>query len=122
MISLTGQNQSTQTNKFMVTSEKVTDQQLEAEFVRRSDSVEELERAEAELAATLSFLRAKGVKLQGNLLDMSDWLTIKRYAEKYDLSTQVVTNWIARGVIPADCVKDVPELNDLRLVKDQPYR
>jgi hypothetical protein len=96
----------------MVTSEKVTDQQSE----------QELRQAEAELAATLTFLRAKGIKLPDSLLDMSDWLTIKRYAEKYSISTQVVTNWIARGVVPADCVKDVPELNDLRLVKDQPYR
>lgn len=101
----------------MVTSEKVTDQQLEA-----GRGPQELRQAEAELAATLTFLQAKGIKLPGSLLDMSDWLTIKRYAEKYNVSTQVVTNWIARGVVPADCVKDVPELNDLRLVKDQPYR
>ena len=96
----------------MVTSEKVTEQQQE----------EELRQAETELMATLTFLRAKGIKLPGSLLDMSNWLTIKRYAEKYNLSTQVVTNWIARDIIPADCVKDVPELNNLRLVKDQPYR
>lgn len=101
----------------MVTNKKVTPA---GNGAQQQD--EELQRAEAELTATLAFLQAKGVKLPGNLLDMSDWLTIKRYAEKYNLSTQVVTNWIARGVIPADCVKDVPELNDLRLIKDQPYR
>lgn len=83
---------------------------------------EALRRAEMQLADTIAFLRNKGVELPGSLLDMSDWLTIKHYAEKYSVTTQVVTNWIARGVIPADCVKDVPELNDLRLVKDQPYR
>lgn len=58
----------------------------------------------------------------GFVLDTTEWLTIKRYAEKHGISTQNVSNWIARGVIPADCVQDLPELNNLRLVKDQPYR
>lgn len=59
---------------------------------------------------------------QGFVLDTSQWLTIKRYAERYGVSTQNVTNWISRGKIPADCVQDLPELNNLRLVKDQPYK
>lgn len=95
----------------MVTNQKTT-----------VDLDEELKRAEAALATSLAYLQSRGIKLPNSLLDMSDWLTIKRYAEKYSVTTQVVSNWIARGVIPADCVKDVPELNDLRLVKDQPYR
>lgn len=86
------------------------------------DADDELKRAEATLATSLAYLQSRGVNLPASLLDMSDWLTIKRYAEKYKVSTQVVTNWIARGVIAADCVRDVPELNDLRLVKDQIYR
>lgn len=86
------------------------------------DLDDELRQAEAAFAASLAYLQTRGIQLPESLLDMSDWLTIKRYAEKYSVTTQVVTNWIARGVIPADCVKDVPELNALRLVKDQPYR
>jgi len=58
----------------------------------------------------------------GFVVDTAEWLTIKRYAQKYNLSTQVVTNWISRGVIPADSTMVLPELNDLRLVKDQPYK
>lgn len=58
----------------------------------------------------------------GFVVDTTKWLTIKRYAEKYNLSTQVVTNWISRGTIPADSTLVLPELNDIRLVKDQPYR
>jgi len=58
----------------------------------------------------------------GFVLDTRKWLTIKRYAEKYNLSTQVVTNWITRGTIPADNTMTVPELNDMRLVLDQPYK
>ena len=102
----------TQTNNHMLSEEKVVEQQQE----------EELRQAEAELAATIAYVQSRGVKLPDTLLDMSEWLTIKRYAERHGLTTQVVTNWIARSIIPADCVRTVPELNDLRLVKDQPYR
>ena len=58
----------------------------------------------------------------GIAIDLSEWLTVKRYAERYSLSTQVVTNWIARGIIPAACTMTLPELNDIRLVKNQPYK
>jgi hypothetical protein len=64
----------------------------------------------------------KGGKLPETLLDMSEWSTSIRDAERHSLTTQVVTNWNARSIIPADCVRTVPEWNDLRLVKDQPYR
>jgi hypothetical protein len=58
----------------------------------------------------------------GFVVDMAQWLTIKRYAEKYRVSQQVVVNWIGRGVIPANSTMILPELNDIRLVKDQPYK
>ena len=55
-------------------------------------------------------------------VDLSEWLTVKRYADKYGVSQQVVVNWISRGIVPADCVMEIPELNNIRLVKNQPYR
>ena len=58
----------------------------------------------------------------GFVVDTAQWLTIKRYAQRYNLSMQVVTNWLNRGIIPADCTMELPELNGLRLVKDQPYK
>ena len=64
----------------------------------------------------------KLLQAHGFVVDMADWLTIKRYAEKYGVSQQVVVNWINREVVPADCIMVLPELNDIRLVKDQPYR
>lgn len=82
---------------------------------------DELQRAEAELSAKIAYIQSRGIKLPDALLDMSEWLTIKRYAERHGQTTQVVTNWMARGIIPADCIRTVSELNDLRLVKDQPY-
>ncbi len=58
----------------------------------------------------------------GFVVDMTNWLTIKRYSEKYGMATQNITNWISRGIIPADSVLDLPELNNIRLVKDQRYK
>ena len=58
----------------------------------------------------------------GMTVDLTEWLTIKRYGERYGVSQQVVVNWINRGVVPADCVLTLPEFNDMRLVKNQPYR
>ena len=81
------------------------------------DLTAELERAEQQAAQTTKLLQANGF-----VVDTTEWLTIKRYAEKYSLDTHVVTNWIRRGVIPTDCTMVLPEINDIRLVKDQPYK
>jgi hypothetical protein len=62
------------------------------------------------------------VRESGLAVDLTQWLTIKRYAQQNGLTTQVITNWIARGIIPTDCTMILSELNDIRLVKNQPYR
>lgn len=77
----------------------------------------DLSRFRQESDAAIQLACESGVRV-----DLTHWLTIKRYAQRYGLTTQVVTNWIARGIIPADCTMSLPELNDLRLVKNQPYR
>jgi len=64
----------------------------------------------------------KLLQANGIVVDTSQWLTIKRYAEKYCVSQQVVVNWLGRGVIPADCTMTLPEINDIRLIKDQSYK
>jgi hypothetical protein len=86
------------------------------------DMEQELARFEAESVASIEYARSLGLKLPDVVLDMAEWLTIKRYAEKHSVSTQVVSNWIARGIIPADCMMELPELNDIRLVKDREYK
>ena len=59
----------------------------------------------------------------GKQYSLSDWLTPKEYAKRFDLrSTQVITNWIHRGVIPKENVVTIQELNNLTLVKAVPYR
>lgn len=66
---------------------------------------------------TVNFLRHNGVELA-----FDKWVTIAKYAEIYDTSTQVVTNWISRGIVPAENIRVVEELNDLRLIKAVKYK
>jgi len=77
----------------------------------------DLARFRQESNAAIQLARESGVQV-----DLTHWLTIKRYAQRYGLTTQVVTNRIARGIIPTECTMSLPELNDLRVVKNQPYR
>ena len=81
-----------------------------------------------DLSATLADIQAKTAETlkvitpHGFVLDTSEWLTIARYAKKYNMPTQQVSKWIERGVIPADCVETLADLNNIKLVKDRPYR
>lgn len=77
----------------------------------------ELAEAEQQSAESLKIATQHGF-----VVDTAEWMTIKRYAEKYSVSQQVVVNWIGRGVIPSSCLMILPEFNDMRLVKDQSYR
>lgn len=81
------------------------------------DYERELAEAERQSAESLKVLQQHGF-----VVDTADWLTIKRYAEKYGVSQQVVVNWLNRGVVPADCTMILPEFNNIRLVKYRPYR
>lgn len=81
------------------------------------DFSKELVEAEQQSAESLKVLQQHGF-----VVDTAEWLTIKRYADKYGVSQQVVVNWINREVIPANCTMVLHEFNDMRLVKDKPYR
>jgi hypothetical protein len=52
---------------------------------------------------------------------LTDWLTPKNYIAKFGVkNVETVLNWINRGIIPADHIKEIPELG-LRLVKAVEY-
>lgn len=59
---------------------------------------------------------------QGEVVDLSRWVTIKKYCEMFDIkNTETVTNWINRGIIPAENIRIVEEFNNTRLIKAVPY-
>lgn len=75
------------------------------------------DQGERELAQTADLMRLNGITY-----DLGEWLSIASYAKKYGVDTHVVTNWIRRGTIPADSVVELTNINNIRLIKDQPYR
>ncbi|MBO0930020.1 hypothetical protein [Fibrella aquatilis] len=55
--------------------------------------------------------------LNGVEYPLTDWLTPAAYARRFGLpNVSTVTNWISRGVIPAEHIREVPSLG-LRLIK-----
>jgi hypothetical protein len=65
---------------------------------------------EQELQETAAFLQQNGVRYS-----LDEWLTVANYARKYAVDTQLVSNWISRKAIPANCVVELNALNNIRL-------
>ena len=60
---------------------------------------------------------------QGEVVDLASWVTIKKYCELFNIkNTETVTNWINRGIIPAENVLTIEEFNNTRLIKAVPYQ
>jgi hypothetical protein len=60
--------------------------------------------------------------LQGQTIDLSDWVTPKEYVKRFGLkSTNVVSNWIRRGIIPPENIVELKMLNGIRLLKAISY-
>lgn len=58
----------------------------------------------------------------GKRYNLNEWITPSEYAKKYDLKTaQIVSNWITRGIVPAQNVLKIAKLN-IQLIKDIRYK
>lgn len=59
---------------------------------------------------------------QGQIVDLTDWVTIKEYCRRFNIkNTETVTNWISRGIVPAENIRVIEEFNNTRLIKAVPY-
>ncbi len=77
-----------------------------------------LKETDAVIQEAKDFLQANG-----KTYDLSTWITIKEYAKRHNLeSTNVVSNWINRGIITPEDIRDFPDLNNLRLIRDKQYK
>ena len=55
-------------------------------------------------------------------IDLNEWITMKEYTKRFQLSsTNVVSNWIKRGVVPPSNIRILPMLNNLKLIKAVKY-
>ena len=79
-----------------------------------------------EILAEADVAIAKGKLLfptDGNAIDLGKWVTIKKYCNLFGIKdTQVVSNWIKRGVIPPENVQEIEELNGLKLIRAIDYK
>lgn len=83
-----------------------------------------LARAEAETTASFEYIRSLGLDIPTHILEfnLSEWLTAKRYASEHGMSVEEVEDWVKQEIIPADCTMVVPEIHNIRLVKNRLYR
>lgn len=59
---------------------------------------------------------------QGKVVDLSKWVTIKKYCEMFGIkNTETVTNWIRRGIVPANDTLVMEDFNNLRMIRAKEY-
>jgi hypothetical protein len=59
----------------------------------------------------------------GKQYSLAEWVPISTYVALHNLSTtNLISVWIERGVIPPSNVITIPELNNIKLIKNQVYR
>lgn len=97
------------------------DRRLEA-GARKTALKLETERLFAETDALIEEGK-KYLEINGIQYNLSHWVTLKEYARRFNLeSTNVVSNWIKRGIVPPENVVIISELNDIKLIKAVSYR
>ena len=82
---------------------------------------EEIDKRMDKIDSLFHELTQSKLTIMGREYDLSEWMTLTDYAKKHNLSVARVQTWISRGVVPAGFAIVVPELNHLKLIKDQPY-
>ncbi|MCE6989946.1 hypothetical protein [Dyadobacter sp. CY323] len=61
------------------------------------------------------------IVVAGDEYDLHDWVTISNYSRLHNLKVSRVQNWISRGVVPRDKVLAIPQLNNVKLIKNEIY-
>ncbi|WP_138476873.1 hypothetical protein [Dyadobacter bucti] len=82
-----------------------------AEVNKKLDDVE---------AKLINFTNSKLV-IMDKEYKLKEWMTLSDYCKKYNIRPSRLSNWIERGVIPDESIIIIPELNGLKLIKNQPY-
>ena len=63
------------------------------------------------------------VKYKGITYAFPEWTTIVNYCKLHSIKNpQTVSNWVSRGIISAQNVVTIKELNDLKLIRNLNYQ
>ncbi|MCF0073766.1 hypothetical protein LZD49_25025 [Dyadobacter sp. CY261] len=75
-------------------------------------------------AAKETLLKAQDyLSKDGKIYELNDWVTVAEYCKRFNIpNTQTVSNWIKRGIIPAENTVVIEEYNHIRLIKAIPYQ
>jgi hypothetical protein len=91
-----------------------TIQEKNTVFVEVNKMLDEVESRLMELTDSKLVIMDKEYKLK-------DWMTLSDYCKKYSIKPSRLSNWIERGVVPDQSIIVIPELNGLKLIKNQPF-
>ncbi|MCF0054229.1 hypothetical protein [Dyadobacter sp. CY356] len=69
----------------------------------------------------LRLLNDVKIVVAGAEYDLHEWVTISDYSRMHNLKVSRVQNWISRGVVPRDKVLAIPQLNNVKLIKNELY-
>jgi hypothetical protein len=59
---------------------------------------------------------------KGRAYPTDEWVTVAKYCKMFNIeNTQTVSNWIKRGIIPAEDTVLLEDLNNIRLIKAIKY-
>lgn len=85
---------------------------------KKNEIQEAIDSAKTTLDKAVKFLNDNGVEYKPD-----EWLTVKRYCDRFGIQdTHVVSNRIRRGIIPPENIQVMEELNGLKLIKAIPYK
>jgi hypothetical protein len=91
-----------------------TIQEKNTVFVEVNKMLDEVESRLMELTDSKLVIMDKEYKLK-------DWMTLSDYCKKYNIKPSRLSNWIERGVVPDQSIIVIPELNGLKLIKNQAF-
>ena len=74
-----------------------------------------------EVEAKLMDFTSSKLVIMDKEYNLREWMTLSEYCKKYNIKPSRLSNWIERGVIPDGSIIVIPELNGLKLIKDQVY-
>ncbi len=59
---------------------------------------------------------------QGKVVDLTKWVTIRKYCDLYGIkNTETVSNWIRRGIVPQEDTMVIEEFNNIRMIRAKEY-
>jgi hypothetical protein len=118
-------NKANTSAEMVLVSERVNEVLMVANEAERLAIKEAVSSMSLRLHAQTDTMIAEGQKMlsiEGKSYNLADWVTIREYARRYGIAgTQVISNWIKRGIIPQENIIEIDELNNLRLIKAVAY-